>query len=143
MHSKPEPGSDVNPFQQLDQIVRKLRSPGGCPWDQKQTGPSLKKYLLEEAAELAEAIDSSNQEHIREEIGDMYFILALLALMYEEQDGVPATDPVQKICAKMVRRHPHVFVRTEGQSGRSLSEEQLREQWEQIKQEEKATGKNK
>ena len=88
MHSKPELGRNVNPFQQLDQIIRELRSPGGCPWDQKQTGPSLKKYLLEEAAELAEAIDNKDQEHIREEIGDMYFILALLALIYEEQDGV-------------------------------------------------------
>lgn len=109
MHSKPELRRNVNPFQQLDQIIRELRSPGGCPWDQKQTGPSLKKYLLEEAAELAEAIDNKDQEHIREEIGDMYFILALLALIYEEQDGVLATDPVQKICAKMVRRHPPCF----------------------------------
>jgi uncharacterized protein YabN with tetrapyrrole methylase and pyrophosphatase domain len=143
MHSKPELGRDVNPFQQLDQIIRELRSPGGCPWDQKQTGPSLKKYLLEEAAELAEAIDNSDPEHIREEIGDMYFILNLLALIYEEQDGISVTDPVQKICAKMVRRHPHVFARKEGQSGRSLSEEQLREQWERIKQEEKVAGKKK
>lgn len=142
-NSKPEPERDVNPFQQLDQIVRKLRAPDGCPWDQKQTGSSLKKYLLEEAAELAEALDNGDQEHIREEIGDMYFILTLLALLYEEQDGVPATDPVQKICEKMVRRHPHVFARKEGQSGRSLSEEQLREQWERIKQEEKSTGKKK
>jgi tetrapyrrole methylase family protein/MazG family protein len=141
MHSsKPEPGRDVNPFQQLDQIVRELRSPDGCPWDQRQTGKTLKKYLLEEAAELAEAIDNGDQEHIREEIGDMYFILALLARIYEEQDGVPVTDPVQKICDKMVRRHPHVFARKEGQV---LSEEQLREQWERIKQEEKAAGKKK
>ena len=136
MHNKPESGRDVNPFQQLDQIVRKLRSADGCPWDQQQTGETLKKYLLEEAAELAEAIDSGDQEHIREEIGDMYFILALLARIYEEKDGISVTDPVQKICAKMVRRHPHVFARTEGQSGQSLSKEQLREQWERIKEEE-------
>ena len=92
---------------------------------------------------MAEAIDNSDPEHIREEIGDMYFILNLLALIYEEQDGISVTDPVQKICAKMVRRHPHVFARKEGQSGRSLSEEQLREQWERIKQEEKVAGKKK
>jgi tetrapyrrole methylase family protein/MazG family protein len=140
MHSKPELGRNVNPFQELDQIVRELRSPEGCPWDQRQTGKTLKKYLLEEAAELVEAIESGDQEHIREEIGDMYFILALLARIYEEQDGVPVTDPVQKICDKMVRRHPHVFAWKEGQV---LSEEQLREQWERIKQEEKAAGKKK
>ncbi|WP_339133641.1 MAG: MazG nucleotide pyrophosphohydrolase domain-containing protein [Candidatus Electrothrix sp. GW3-4] len=140
MYSKPEPGSDVNPFQRLDQIVRALRSPDGCPWDQRQTRKTLKKYLLEEAAELAEAIDKGDQEHIREEIGDMYFILALLALLSEEQDGIPAIDPVQRICDKMVRRHPHVFARQEGQS---LSEQELREQWERIKQEEKIAGKKK
>jgi uncharacterized protein YabN with tetrapyrrole methylase and pyrophosphatase domain len=135
MHSKPEPGLDVNPFQQLDQIVRVLRSPDGCPWDQRQTKKTLKRYLLEEAAELADALDAEDQEHIREEIGDMYFILSLLSLIMEEKDGLPATEPVQKICAKMLRRHPHVFPRKEGQV---LSEEELREQWERIKQEEKA-----
>ncbi len=134
MHSKLESGKDVNPFQQLDQIVRKLRSPDGCPWDQRQSGESLKKYLLEEAAELAEAIDTGDEKHIREEIGDMYFILTLLSLIYEEKDGVPVTNPVQQICKKMVRRHPHVFEKREGQA---LSEQALREQWERIKQEEK------
>ncbi len=135
MHSKPESGKDVNPFQQLDQIVRKLRSPEGCPWDQRQTGESLNKYLLEEAAELAEAISTGDEKHIREEIGDMYFILTLLGLIYEEKDGIPATDAVQQICQKMVRRHPHVFVQ---KKGLPLSEEELRDQWERIKEEEKA-----
>ncbi|MCI5148060.1 MAG: nucleotide pyrophosphohydrolase [Candidatus Electrothrix sp. MAN1_4] len=135
MHSKPELGGDVNPFQRLDQIVRLLRSSDGCPWDQRQTGKSLKKYLLEEAAELAEAIDTGNKKHIREEIGDMYFILSLLALIYEEEDGIPTQEPVQQICAKMVRRHPHVFA---CKKGKSLSEEELRKQWNRIKQEEKA-----
>jgi uncharacterized protein YabN with tetrapyrrole methylase and pyrophosphatase domain len=140
MHSKTESGKDVNPFQQLDKIVRKLRSPEGCPWDQRQTGKSLKKYLLEEANELAEAIDTGDEEHIREEIGDMYFILTMLSLIYEEKDGVSSTDAVQQICRKMVRRHPHVFEKREGQL---LSEQALREQWERIKQEEKQQGRKK
>ncbi|MCI5127099.1 MAG: nucleoside triphosphate pyrophosphohydrolase, partial [Candidatus Electrothrix sp. AUS3] len=77
-----------------------------------------------------------------EEIGDMYFILTLLALIYEEQDGIPATDPIQKICEKMVRRHPHVFECVEKRAGHVLSEQELRDQWERIKQEEKkSTGK--
>lgn len=134
MQSKPESGGDVNPFQRLDQIVRTLRSPDGCPWDQRQTGQTMKKYLLEEAGELAEALDKGDLEHIREEIGDMYFILCLLSLIAEEMDGLPATESVEKICAKMVRRHPHVFDREDGEV---LSEDALREQWEQIKQEEK------
>ncbi|WP_446010824.1 MazG nucleotide pyrophosphohydrolase domain-containing protein [Candidatus Electrothrix sp.] len=140
MDSKPESRKDVNPFQQLDEIVRKLRSPGGCPWDQQQTGKSLKRYLLEEATELAEAIDTGDERHIREEIGDMYFILTLMGLIYEEKDGIPASNAVQQICRKMVRRHPHVF---EKQEGTSLSEQALREQWEQIKQQEKQQGRRK
>ncbi|MCI5209031.1 MAG: nucleotide pyrophosphohydrolase, partial [Candidatus Electrothrix sp. ATG2] len=87
-----------------------------------------------EATELAEAVDTGDQEHIREEIGDMYFILALLALIYEERDGIPTADPVQRVCEKMVRRHPHVFARKEG---KVLSEDELREQWERIKEAEK------
>jgi len=137
MHNKPETAKDVNPFQQLDQIVRKLRSPDGCPWDQRQTGESLKKYLLEEAEELAEAIDAGDTRHIREEIGDMYFILTLLGRIYEEKDGVPTTGAVEQVCRKMVRRHPHVFEKKEGQQ---LSDQALREQWERIKQEEKQQG---
>lgn len=142
MHGKPGSRKDINPFQQLDGIVRMLRSPEGCPWDQQQTGTTLKKYLLEEATELVQAIDTGDLDHIREEIGDMYFILTLLALIYEEKDGIPATDPVQKICEKMVRRHPHVFESVEKKAGHVLSEQELQEQWERIKQEEKkSTGK--
>ena len=142
MQSKAESKQDSNPFQQLDGIVRTLRSPEGCPWDQRQTGTTLKKYLLEEASELVQAIETGEVEHIREEIGDMYFILTLLALIYEEKDGIPATDPVQKICEKMVRRHPHVFECVEKRAEHVLSEQELRDQWERIKQEEKkSTGK--
>ncbi len=142
MQSKAESKQHINPFQQLDGIVRTLRSPEGCPWDQRQTGTTLKKYLLEEASELVQAIETDEVEHIREEIGDMYFILTLLALIYEEKDGIPATDPVQKICEKMVRRHPHVFECVEKRVGHVLSEQELRDQWERIKQEEKkSTGK--
>ena len=130
---------DVNPFHELEQIVRTLRSPEGCPWDRRQTGKSLKKYLLEEAAELAEAVDTEDQEHIREEIGDMYFILMLLSLISEEQDSIPPADPIQKICEKMLRRHPHVFAR---EKGRDLSEDELRAQWKRIKRQEKAAKKN-
>lgn len=138
MQTKPGSKKDINLFQQLDGIVRILRSPEGCPWDQQQTGTTLKKYLLEETTELVQAIETGDAEHIREEIGDMYFILTLLALIYEEKDGIPVTDPVQKICEKMVRRHPHVFERvTEGKPRNVLSEQELQEQWERIKQEEK------
>lgn len=121
-------------FQRLEEIVRILRSKDGCPWDQKQTAASLKKYLLEEAAELAEAIDQGDPALICEEAGDLHFVLALLLTICEEQGGCSAAAALDAACEKMLRRHPHVFA---DQNGPKLSEAQLREQWERIKQEEK------
>ncbi len=120
------------PTQYLDLIIRTLRGSQGCPWDQKQTPESLKKYLLEETRELVEAIDQGDSAHICEEIGDVYFILHLLTLLYEEQDKFTADDALNGIINKMVRRHPNVF-----EHSTNATEEELREQWERIKAEEK------
>ena len=124
--------SHVPPFQRLGFIVKTLRGSHGCPWDRKQTAQSLKKYLLEESAELAEAIESGDAEHICEETGDLYFILALLTTISEEQKHFSADDALKGICEKMIRRHPHVF-----EQHKDCSEEELRAQWERIKAEEK------
>lgn len=107
------------------------------PWDRKQTPETLKKYLLEEAAELVEAIDLGDPAHICEEAGDLYFILALLATIFEEQGCFSAEDPLRGACAKMIRRHPHVFATDQGGT-RETCEKRLRAQWERIKREEKA-----
>ena len=115
-------------------IVDRLRGRDGCPWDRKQTPLSLKKYLLEETAELAEAIDSGDPGHIREEIGDLFFILAMLSAMYREQNLFSAADALHDITEKMIRRHPHVFA---GQA--TGNEQELRRQWEAIKADEKQT----
>jgi uncharacterized protein YabN with tetrapyrrole methylase and pyrophosphatase domain len=142
MNNKPESEQYVNPFQRLDHIVKTLRSKNGCPWDQKQTAKSLKKYLLEETAELAEAIEQGDEQHICEETGDLYFILSLLTTIFEEQGIFSANDALNTACEKMVRRHPHVFA-TEGQSQKiKKTEAQLREQWERIKAEEKSTARS-
>ncbi len=122
------------PFLRLEEIVRILRSERGCPWDQKQTAASLKKYLLEEAAELAEAIDQGNPALICEEAGDLHFVLALLLAICEEQGGCSTAMALDAACEKMLRRHPHVFA---AEDGTKLSEAQLQAQWERIKQEEK------
>ena len=122
------------PFQRLEAIVRTLRSEQGCPWDQKQTATSLKKYLLEEATELAEAIEQGDPALICEEAGDLHFVLALLLAICEEQGGCSANTALNAACEKMLRRHPHVFT---AQNKTKLSEAELREQWERIKQEEK------
>jgi uncharacterized protein YabN with tetrapyrrole methylase and pyrophosphatase domain len=82
-------------FKELLEIVSKLRSPDGCPWDKKQTPESMKPYLLEETHELAEAIDSNMPDHIKEELGDLFFQLSLISLMYEEQEKFTVSDALQ------------------------------------------------
>jgi len=119
-------------FARLERLVATLRGPGGCPWDIKQTPLSLKEYLLEECQELADAIDSNDERVICEEMGDVYFILAMLAVMFSEQNRFTAEDAIEGIIAKMIRRHPHVFGDTP-----VTDEQALREQWRRIKEQEK------
>jgi uncharacterized protein YabN with tetrapyrrole methylase and pyrophosphatase domain len=123
---KKEQISDL--FNQLQQIVSTLRGKGGCPWDIKQTPVSLKKYLMEECHELAEAIDNDREVEICEEIGDVFFILTMLITLYAEQRRFTAEDVFENITAKMIRRHPHVFAGTQ-----FTNEHELRAQWERIK----------
>lgn len=118
----------MNGFVQLQNIVTILRGEHGCPWDIKQTPVSLKKYLIEECKELTEAIDIGGDDHICEEIGDMFFVLTMLINCFSEQQKFTTDDVFHKIVAKMIRRHPHVF------AGKNVkSEEELRDQWETIK----------
>ncbi len=121
-------------FTQLLDLITSLRAKNGCPWDKKQTPASIKKYLLEEASELAEAIDSKDPNHICEEIGDMFFILAILCQMFQEKNEFTADNALQSIIDKMTRRHPHVFA--DSPIG---SEGELRQQWEEIKRKEGKT----
>ncbi len=115
-------------FIDLLELVTRLRAPNGCPWDQKQTPQSFKPYLIEEAHELAEAIDLDDPDHIREELGDMLFQIAFLNGLYSEAGHFSMEEVLDTIIAKMIRRHPHVF----GDS-KIESEEALRRQWNDIK----------
>jgi uncharacterized protein YabN with tetrapyrrole methylase and pyrophosphatase domain len=124
--------SGLDPFRKFQHLITILRAENGCPWDRKQTPATIKKYLLDEAAELAEAIDQEDPGHICEETGDLFYILLMLCRMFEEQNLFSADTALEGIFAKMVRRHPHVFA---GQP--TGSEEELRRQWEAIKKEEK------
>jgi uncharacterized protein YabN with tetrapyrrole methylase and pyrophosphatase domain len=119
-------------FTRLLEIITRLRDKNGCPWDRKQTPASIKKYLLEETNELAEAIDDGNPAHIREEIGDLFYILTMLCEMFREQQLFNADDTLQSIIDKMINRHPHVFADTP-----TGNEQELKEQWEAIKKMEK------
>jgi MazG family protein len=91
-------------------IMARLRDPqGGCPWDLKQSFRTILPYTLEEAYEVAEAIENDDLDDLRDELGDLLFQVAFHARMAEEQGAFAFADVVGAICAKMVRRHPHVF----------------------------------
>ncbi|KGA96072.1 hypothetical protein AJ85_00395 [Alkalihalobacillus alcalophilus ATCC 27647 = CGMCC 1.3604] len=119
-------------FSQLRTVIAQLRGPGGCPWDQKQTHESLKKYLIEEAYELLEAIDEQDDEHMIEELGDVLLQVMLHAQIGEDDGLFSIQDVIQSITEKMIRRHPHVFANTIVQD-----EEEVLSNWEDIKRSEK------
>ncbi len=103
---QPDPDHTVSEFLA---IVRRLRGPEGCPWDAQQTTETLKTYVLEEAYELIEALDSRDPRKIQEELGDLFLHLVFLSDIYREQGLFAFPDVVRGISAKMIHRHPHVF----------------------------------
>ncbi|MBI5559466.1 MAG: nucleoside triphosphate pyrophosphohydrolase [Deltaproteobacteria bacterium] len=118
-------------FCELLDIISRLRGPGGCPWDQKQTVQTFKPYLLEETHELSEALDNDDTSQIKEELGDLFFQLGFINQMYQENEKFSMTDVLQAIIDKMIRRHPHVF---EGKTFESY--EEMRKNWARVKEKE-------
>ncbi|MFO7610931.1 MAG: nucleoside triphosphate pyrophosphohydrolase [Clostridia bacterium] len=96
-------------FNDLLEIMQKLRSPGGCPWDREQTHVSLKRYMVEEAYEALEAIDSGNDAKISEELGDVLLQVVFHSQIAMEENRFDAGDVVDGICRKLIERHTHVF----------------------------------
>ena len=119
-------------FDDFVYIVSRLRAPDGCPWDRAQTHETLKKYLLEETQEAAEAIDRKDDENFCEELGDMLLQIVLNAQLGKERDAFNIDDVIQGISEKMIRRHPWVF----GDMHVETPEEGER-LWEEIKKKEK------
>jgi MazG family protein len=125
-------------FQQLVDIMARLRGPGGCPWDHEQTHESLRQFVLEEAYEVLDAIDRGDYEDLRGEIGDFIFEGVFLAKIAEDEGRFTVADSLGAICDKLIRRHPHVFGDTSGVE----TPRRVVEQWEQIKaRERKEAGK--
>jgi uncharacterized protein YabN with tetrapyrrole methylase and pyrophosphatase domain len=104
-------GAPGSRFVDLVAVQDRLRSPGGCPWDAEQTHQSLVRFLLEEAYECVEAIETGDREHLREELGDLLMQIVFHARIAEEHPTDPWTvdDVTADIIDKLVRRHPHVF----------------------------------
>jgi ATP diphosphatase len=118
----------------LIEIMAALRTPGsGCPWDLEQTFETIAPYTLEEAYEVADAIQHGDLDDLRDELGDLLLQVVFHARMAQERGAFEFGDVVQAITEKLVRRHPHVFADAEGRTARAV--EGL---WERIKTEEKA-----
>lgn len=95
--------------QRLCEVIAKLRSPEGCPWDRQQTLATIKPYTLEETYELLEAIDSDDNAAIQEELGDVLLQVVLDSQIASDEQRFEFVDVVKSITQKMIRRHPHVF----------------------------------
>jgi tetrapyrrole methylase family protein/MazG family protein len=96
-------------FARLVEIMERLRAPGGCPWDREQTHQSIKPYLIEEAYEVAEAIEKNDSDELRTELGDLLLQIVFHSTMAREAGVFTIEDVIGAITDKMVRRHPHVF----------------------------------
>ena len=118
--------------QDLVDIVRILRAPGGCPWDAEQTHQSIRRNFLEEAYEVAEAIDQQSTEHLQEELGDVLLQVVFHTSIEEEEGRFNLDDVANGVCQKLIFRHPHVFGDvTVSSTGEILAN------WEELKKKEK------
>jgi len=124
--------TDDTRFSELLRIMKRLRGPGGCPWDAEQTHESLTRYLLEETYEVIEAIETRSPELLKEELGDLLLQPVFHAAIAEENGVFTMKDIIATLCDKLIRRHPHVF----GDMQIADSAAQV-ENWEQIKKQEK------
>lgn len=118
--------------QNLIEIVRILRHPGGCSWDQEQTHQSIRRNFLEEAYEVAEAIDEGDPEHLKEELGDVLLQVVFHTSIEEDAGRFNLDDVADGVCKKLIYRHPHVFGDvTVSSTGEILAN------WEELKKKEK------
>jgi len=123
-------------FKELIDIIAKLRSVDGCPWDREQTNDTLKSGLIEEAYEVIETIDEKDDEKFEEELGDLLMQIVLNAQVAKDEDRFDITGVIQKINEKLIRRHPHVFSDLQVKDAHEILIN-----WDRIKSEER-TGKD-
>lgn len=129
-----DPTAVADPLRRLVAVMDRLRSPGGCPWDAEQTHASLVPYVLEEAYEVAEAVEGGDRAHLREELGDLLLQVVFHARIAQEDPSEPfdVDDVAADLVAKLVRRHPHVFGTAEVTDADGVNR-----QWDAIKRDEK------
>ncbi|HYQ76786.1 MazG family protein [Cellulomonas sp.] len=129
-----DPATVADPLRRLVAVMDRLRSPGGCPWDAEQTHASLVPYVLEEAYEVAEAVEGGDRAHLREELGDLLLQVVFHARIAQEDAAEPfdVDDVAADLVAKLVRRHPHVFA-----DAQVADADGVNRQWDAIKRDEK------
>ncbi len=139
--SKPAKEKPLTPgqwFEKLVAVQARLRAPEGCPWDREQTHQSLRTYLIEEAYEVLEALESGNDTKFAEEMGDLLLQIVFHSQIAREEGRFTVAEVIREIHDKMIRRHPHVFGKTRAKD----SAEVLRN-WERIKAEERRSNRDK
>ncbi|MFC1467716.1 nucleoside triphosphate pyrophosphohydrolase [Verrucomicrobiota bacterium] len=124
------------PITELRNILRQLRAPNGCPWDQKQTLDTLKPNLIEESYELIDAIESKDYSKIREELGDVLLQVVFQSQICEEEHQFDLNDVIKEVSDKLIRRHPHVFGDVDVKDA-----DQVLKNWDAIKRQEKGEDK--
>jgi MazG family protein len=120
-------------FERLAAVQARLRAPDGCPWDREQTHASLRTYLIEEAYEVLEALESGDDGKFAEEMGDLLLQIVFHSQIAKEEGRFSVSDVIREVHDKMVRRHPHVFGKK-----RAKDSAEVLKNWEQIKKEERA-----
>lgn len=125
-----------NSFAHFFEIVKAVRK--GCPWDRAQTPLSLRSTFFEETCEAIDAITQEDSDHVKEELGDVLLNVVLIAYLFEEKGLFTVDETIKAITEKLIRRHPHVFAQSEGQSQVTEnvegSPEKVLNQWERIKE---------
>src|SRR6516165_1815972 len=119
-------------FEKAVSIMKRLRAPGGCPWDREQTFDTIKRYTLEETYEVLEAIDSRDWPELAGELGDLLLQVLFYSEMAEEAEYFSIDDVLDALTSKLIARHPHVFGDVKAEDAVTV----LRN-WEQLKAEEK------
>lgn len=122
-------------FSRLVEIMRQLRAPGGCPWDREQSFRTLRRYTLEEAYEVVQAIDDEDPQILSAELGDLLLQIVFLSQIGAEEGSFTVLDAIEAITDKLVRRHPHVFGDVQVDDAQAV----LRN-WEAIKRQERGAG---
>src|SRR5467141_3241531 len=131
MTSTPTPSAGEK-FQQLVNLMARLRAPDGCPWDREQDFDTIKPYLLEETYEVLDAIDHRDWPHLAEELGDLLLQAVFFAQMASEEGKFRIDDTVAATTEKLIRRHPHVFA-----DATAKTADDVKRRWDEIKAEEK------